>query len=237
MGILRQIEFYKNLFRHYTNYGRKYNYELVSHSDQITIPKVIHYCWFGKGKQSALIEKCIESWKEILPEYEIVLWNEDNFPIDKYPFAKQALEDKKWAFVSDVARLHALYYYGGVYMDTDVEVIKPIDNFLQHGFFSSYESGRHLPTGIMGAKKGNNYVKLLLDWYKFPYSKAYYRIANTRIITKLTRIYCKLHLDGKQYEFADCCYYPREYFCPKWENDKFLVTENTYTIHHFTGMW
>lgn len=237
MGILRQIEFYKNLFRHYTNYGRKYNYELVSHSDQITIPKVIHYCWFGNGKQSALIEKCIASWKEILPEYEIVLWNEDNFPVDKYPFAKQALEDKKWAFVSDVARLHALYYYGGIYMDTDVEVLKPLDKFLHHGFFSSYESGRHLTTGIMGGKKGNNYIKLLLDWYNFPYGKAYYRIANTRIITKLTRIYCKLHLDGKRYEFADCCYYPREYFCPKWENDKFLVTENTYTIHHFTGMW
>ena len=107
MGMFRQIEFYKNLLRHYVYYGRRYNYELVSYSEQVTIPKVIHCCWFGKGKQSQLIEKCIASWKAILPEYEILLWNEDNFPMDKYPFAKQALKDKKWAFVSDVARLPA----------------------------------------------------------------------------------------------------------------------------------
>lgn len=84
------------------------------------ILKTIHYCWFGCGKQNDLIQKCISTWKDVLPEYKIILWNEDNFPVNKYPFAKQALHDKKWAFVSDVARLHALYYHGGIYMDTYV---------------------------------------------------------------------------------------------------------------------
>ena len=205
---------------------------------QDTIPKIIHYCWFGRGKQNELIKRCISSWKQYLPEYEIILWNEDNFPVNEYPFAQQALMDKKWAFVSDVARLYALYYYGGIYMDTDVEVLKPLDKFLSHGFFSGYESLRHIPTGIMGAKKHNEYVKLLLSWYNDKcYGKDYYEIANTRIITRITRLNCGLKVNGKQFNFGDCCYYPREYFCPERTENGWKISANTYTIHHFTGLW
>ena len=173
-----------------------------------------------------------------MPEYDIVLWNEENFPLDDYPFAKQALKDKKWAFVSDVARLHALYYHGGIYMDTDVEVIRPLDIFLEHGFFSGYESERHLPTGLMGGKKGNLYLKLLLQWYKNRnYSNDYYEIANTRIITRITRLNCEIRLNGEEYVFGDNYYYPREYFCLDKLDGIWNVTNNTYCIHHFTGLW
>lgn len=234
----QQIVFYKNLYRHFLKYSMHYNAHELELLEQDRIPKIIHYCWFGNGKQNDLIKKCIESWKEVLPEYDIVLWNEENFPYDKYPFAAQALKDRKWAFVSDVARLYALYYYGGVYMDTDVEVLKPLDPFLHHTFFSSYESDRHIPTGLMGAKKGSKYIDLLLSWYKdCTYGEDYYEIANTRIITRITRLNCGMKINGEQYNFANNYYYPRDYFCPSTDGDKWNITENTYAIHHFTGLW
>lgn len=241
--IRQQVVFYYNLYYHYFHYGRKFDkngiecndYDVNNRND---IPKVIHYCWFGNGKMDEKLQKCMASWKKVLPEYEQVLWNEENFPFDKYPFALQALKDKKWAFVSDVCRLHALYYYGGIYMDTDVEVLKPIDEFLHHGFFSSYESKRQIPTALMGAKKHNYYVKLLLDWYiDHNYGQDFYEIANTRIITKITQLCCNLHLDGKKYQFGDCCYYPNDFFCPERVGEQWMLTENSCSIHHVTGAW
>ena len=94
------------------------------------IPKIIHYCWFGKGPKPELAIKCIESWKKYCPDYEIKEWNEDNFDLNYNAYVKEAYENKKWAFVTDVVRLYALVNYGGIYMDTDVEVIKPLDEFL-----------------------------------------------------------------------------------------------------------
>lgn len=232
------VVFYYNIYAHYFKYGRKYNCSETAIYEQSKIPKVIHYCWFGRGKQNDLIKKCIESWEKVLPEYDVVLWNEDNFPFEIYPFAKQALNDRKWAFVSDVARLHALYYYGGIYMDTDVEMLKPLDNFLNHGFFSSYESRRYIHTGLMGGKKGNLYLKLLLQWYENKnYGEDFYEIANTRIITRITRLNCGMQINGNKYVFGDNFYYPREYFCPEKINDEWKVTNNSYCIHHFTGLW
>lgn len=233
----QKLNFYKDILYHYFRYGRFY--KIGSRANGYgSIPKVIHYCWFGKGEKSADIEKCMETWHKVLPEYDIVLWNEENFPFDKYPFALQALKDKKWAYVSDVARLHALYYYGGIYMDTDVEVLKPLDLFLKHGFFSGYESIRHIPTGLMGGKAFNEYVGMLLKWYEGrTYGTDYYEIANTRIITRITRLCCNLKRDDKLFEFNDCCFYPSEFFCPKRNNDGWDVTNNTYAIHHMTGSW
>lgn len=123
-------------------------------------------------------------------------------------------------------------------MDTDVEMIKPLDEFLGYGFFSSFESKEHLSTGLMGAKKGNLYVKLLLDWYRDKiYGKDFYEIANTRIITRITRMNCGITMNGEQYKFADNCYYTRDYFCPEIVNGKWNITKNTCCIHHFTGLW
>lgn len=94
------------------------------------IPKKIHYCWFGRGPLPELARKCIASWRKYLPEYEIKEWNEDNFDLDAYPYVREAYDSRKFAFVTDVVRLYALYNEGGIYMDTDVEVLKPLDSIL-----------------------------------------------------------------------------------------------------------
>ena len=102
------------------------------------IPKKIHYCWFGHGEMPKLAKKCIKSWNKYCPDYEIKEWNEDNFDIDKYPYVREAYDNRKFAFVTDVVRLYAIYTEGGIYMDTDVEVLKPLDPFLKHIAFSGY---------------------------------------------------------------------------------------------------
>ena len=113
------------------------------------IPKVIHYVWMGKGTKSEFMLRCIDSWKKYLPDYEIVEWNEERFDVRSNPYTEEAYNCKKWAFVSDYVRLYALYTEGGVYMDTDVEVIKPLDRFLEHPAFSGFESRTDIPTGII----------------------------------------------------------------------------------------
>ncbi len=117
------------------------------------IPKTIHYCWFGDNPKSELIKKCIESWKEFAPDFDIVEWNETNFDISKYKYAKQAYEKKNYAFVSDVARFDVLNTYGGIYLDTDVELIKPIERLLNNNLFMGYDQKGLIATGlIMGSE-------------------------------------------------------------------------------------
>lgn len=129
------------------------------------IPKKIHYCWFGRGEKPALVKKCMASWKKYLPEYELKEWNEDNFDLDLFPFTREAYESRKYAFVTDVVRLYALYNEGGVYMDTDVEVLKPLDSFLHHIAFSGFEDDTQVPTGIMASEKNSIWAKENLDYY------------------------------------------------------------------------
>ena len=137
------------------------------------IPKVIHYCWFGRGKMPEMALKCIESWKKYLPEYKIKEWNEDNFDLDMYPYVREAYDNRKFAFVTDVVRLYALYNEGGIYMDTDVEVLKSLDPFLHHNAFSGFEDDKNIPTGIMASEKGGRWAKENLDYYSstLPWSR------------------------------------------------------------------
>lgn len=236
---VQQILFYKDMIDHYLKHGREYLNDKSEPSRDLSdkIPKIIHYCWFGRGEMNDTIKKCIKSWTEQLPDYELCLWTEDNFPVDEYPFAKKALKDHKWAYVADVARLHALYYYGGIYMDTDVEVLRPFDDLLENDFFASFESELHASIGTAGAKKGNRYIKLLLGWYKNrELGKIYYMMANTRIVTKLTQLYCGLKRNGKTQRFKDGVFFSRDYFLPEKIGDCWKLTDNTYTIHHFTDL-
>jgi len=129
------------------------------------IPKIIHYCWFGRNPLPSLAVKCINSWKKYLPEYEIKEWNESNFDVEKYRFAKEALDCKKYAFVSDVCRLYVIEKFGGIYMDTDVEVLKPLDCFLHHTAFSGFENDSFVPTGIMASVKGGVWANEMLAYY------------------------------------------------------------------------
>jgi len=231
LGGFKNLVFYKDLYTHYLKQiGTEHTI-----SSQRSIPKIIHYCWFGHNQPTEKMKKCMDSWYKFLPDYSLTLWNEDNFPFEKYPFAEQAYKHKQYAFVADVARLYALHYYGGIYMDTDVEVIKPLDEFLQYGAFSSYETNYLISTGIIGAKQNNNWIRLLLSWYDgLNYSKYYKNIANTKIISKITELHYGIKLK-KLSSFIlpndDLRIFPREW-CPSRN-----ITENSYCIHHFTGSW
>lgn len=131
------------------------------------IPKVIHYCWFGNNPKPELVLRCIESWKVHCPDYELLEWNEQNFDVAQHPFMKAAYEAKKWAFVSDVARLLVVYQYGGIYLDTDVELHMPLDIQLQYECFFAFESAAYIASGLgFGAIKEHPYIKVMIDSYQ-----------------------------------------------------------------------
>lgn len=210
----------------------------------MAIPKVIHYCWFGKGEKPDLAKKCIESWKKYCSDYEFKEWNEENFDINSNEYVKQAYESRKFAFVTDYVRLYALYNEGGVYMDTDVEVLKPIDEFLKHKAFSSFENNNMIPTGLMAAEKGNEWIKDLLDEYndlKFIDEDGNMDLTtNVTRITNLTKEKYGLKLESSFQDLKDgiVTMYPYDYFCPKdWTTGEINLTDNSYTIHHFSGSW
>lgn len=207
------------------------------------IPKVIHYCWFGPNPKSELALKCIDSWKAYCSDYRIIEWNEDNFNINCCPYVREAYEEKKWAFVTDYVRLWVLYNYGGIYMDTDVEVLGSLDSFLCHEAFSGFEDGKHIPTAIMGSVVNNSWVRINLEIYNDKHFKLMNGhldlTTNVETITKLTSSRYKIRLDNTLQDLGDVVIYPRDYFCPKdYLTAKLLYkTANTVTIHHFDGSW
>lgn len=206
------------------------------------IPKVIHYVWISGEPKPESVLKCIESWKKYCPDYEIKEWNKNNFDVNSSEFVKEALECKKYAFVADYVRLYALYHEGGVYMDSDVEVIKPLDKFLKHSVFSGFENAIWLQAAIMGAEKGNEWIKLLLDYYKdrhFIVDGKMNMTTNVDIITALTRIFYDVKLNNTNQELKNDVYlYSNDYFCPKnYVTGKIELTENSHAIHHFAGSW
>lgn len=206
------------------------------------IPKKIHYCWFGRGKMPDMAIKCIDSWKKNLPEYEIKEWNEDNFDLNMFPYVREAYENRKFAFVTDVVRLYALYTEGGIYMDTDVEVLKPLDRFLEHVAFSGFEDEHNVPTGIMASEKGGKWAKENLAYYNnrnFKLDDGTFDM--TTNVTIITNYMLKFGLKQNNtfQDFKDLItLYPKDYFCPKsYIDGKINLTENSYTIHHFAGSW
>lgn len=206
------------------------------------IPKIIHYCWFGRGPKPQLALDCIESWKRVLPEYEIKEWNEDNFDLDMYSYAREAYDNRKFAFVTDIVRMYALYYEGGVYMDTDVEMLKPLDPFLHHAAFSGFESEIKFPTGLMAAEKGSKWAKDNLDWYEGKHMvKEDGTLDLTTNVTIIMGVMRELgvRLNNTYQDFPGYfTLYPRDYFCPyERKSKKLLTTENSVCIHHFAGSW
>ena len=206
------------------------------------IPKIIHYCWFGRGKKPQQALDCIASWKKILPEYEIKEWNEDNFDLDRYPYAREAYDNRKFAFVTDVVRLYALYNEGGIYMDTDVEVLKPLDPFLHHIAFSGFENDTSIPTGIMASEKDSVWAKENLDYYEGRhFVKPDGTFDMTTNVVTITNYLLKYGLkrNNSYQDFPDLVtMYPKDYFCPKsYKDGRIYLTENTVTIHHFAGSW
>lgn len=207
------------------------------------IPKKIHYCWFGRGQMPELAVNCINSWKKYLPDYELVLWNEDNFDINCNQYVKEAYESKKYAFVTDYVRLYALYHHGGIYMDTDVEVLKSLDEFLEHTAFTGCENDQMCVTGTMASEKGHKWIEDLLKDYEYKKfilpDGSFDKTPNTQMITELTiNKYGWKPRNEHQVLKEGLNIYPFEVFCAKdWKTGKITSTSKTYTIHHFSGSW
>lgn len=206
------------------------------------IPKVIHYCWFGRNPKPKKILDCIASWKRVLPEYAIKEWNEDNFDLECCDYVREAYEAKKWAFVTDYVRLYALYTEGGIYLDSDVEVVKSLDPYLNCAAFSGRESARSCLTGTMGAEKGSAWIRDMIE----PYATRVFLKADGSLNLTTNVVYANEVLLPKGLPFEDAPFeipgyvkiYPTEVFCPKSLRDNcYRVTENTVTIHHFASSW
>ena len=205
------------------------------------IPKIIHYCWFGRNEMPEQYQNYIKTWKMFCPGYKIIEWNEDNFNVESIPYVSEAYKSKKYAFVTDYVRLYALDSIGGIYMDTDVEVLKNLDCFLSEKGFSGFERINAVPTGIMGAEKGNHFINKLLCQYDGLHfvgeNGCYDETTNVKRITD-TAMELGLVLNNKKQTIDDFTFYPTEYFCPKSSRTlEIKCTQNSYTIHHFAGSW
>lgn len=205
------------------------------------IPKKIHYCWFGGNPLPELAQKCIASWKKYCPDYEIIEWNESNFDIDCCVYVREAYEAKKWAFVSDVARLYALVNCGGIYMDTDVEVLRPLDDLLAYEAVSGFEAVDRIPTGLMACREGQPlFVELLHDYDNAHFVKEDGTYDTTTNVTRITNTCLKygLQLDNTLQTVNGFTLLPYDYLCPKNVETKIVtITNNTLVIHHFDGSW
>lgn len=206
------------------------------------IPKIVHYCWFGGKEKPSQVKKCIESWYKYLPDYQIIEWNENNFDIEKYQYVKDAYEAKKYAFVSDVARVEALLQYGGIYFDTDVEVLKSFNPVLDTKCLLGFEEGNYAATSMMGAEPGHALFNMFLDLYKnISFYDANGEIIQGTNVTKLTKL-----LDQKGFVRNNCYQeledgikiYPKEYFSPYvYTYGVYQITEKSYCVHHFAVSW
>ena len=209
------------------------------------IPKKIHYCWLSNEPLPAKLQACVESWKKYLPDYEIVKWDLNKFPLEKNIWVRQAFESKRYAFAADYIRLYALATEGGIYFDSDVEVIKPFDDLLDLPYFICKENS---PQGLEAATigKGTSWVLKCLDYYKDRKFVNDNGEMNTIVLPRILLncikssfqiedIYDQSHF-GKD---KNTIYvFPHDYFSPKnYVTKKLIITTNTYSIHHFAGTW
>lgn len=219
------------------------------------IPKIIHYCWFGGNPLPKSAIKCIESWKKFLPDYEIKEWNESNYDVHKIPYIHEAYEAKKYAFVSDYARFDILYQYGGIYFDTDVQVIKPMDDIIAEGPFMGREAGAFmtaygLPEGLavapglaLGAEKEMPFYRQVLVAYsdmRFINEDGSY---NTHTVVEyITRELLKNGLTDENdnvTKVSDILIYPADVFCPMdhTKSNEVTITDRTVSIHLYDCSW
>lgn len=209
------------------------------------IPKIIHYCWFGGKPFPPLVEMCINSWKKNLPDYEFVQWDENKIDIHSSPWLFQCIQNKKYAFAADYTRCYALFHYGGIYLDTDVEVIKKFDDLLFNKSFIGFDSSGSMESAIIGSEKGTKWINNMLDYYnKRNFVKEDGNRLDMRPIPGI--IYEVLgknyHIDNKDnntlLNYGDICIYPFDFFSPKnCHTGKIKLSPKTYTIHHFDGSW
>ena len=208
----------------------------------MSIPKKIHYCWLGRNPKPKSVLKCIESWKKFCPDYEIIEWNEDNLDISSHLYSRQAYEAKAWAFATDYFRLWIVYTHGGIYLDTDVELLKPLDALISETGYMGFDENELVATGLgFACEKGNALIGALLkDYDDIPFVLAdgtYDMIPcpdrNTETIKNLG-----LNTAVKNQVFMGIHFLPEDYLCPiKYYTGKKVITPNTYSIHHFCASW
>lgn len=215
------------------------------------IPKIIHYVWMGGNPLPDYANKNIETWKKFNPDYEIKEWNESNFDINYCKYEKEVYESKKFGFIGDIIRFYALYHFGGIYMDVDVECIKSFDSLLDNNAVLGFEGKYHFSNAILMSEKGNPLFKYFLDQYndrsfksddKYLWGCGYDLFSGPAIMTSAFMKYYKKHfIKNGDYNFPDVLILPYDYLSPNiysCPNDHYeCITENTVTIHHFEGSW
>lgn len=205
------------------------------------IPKRIHYCWFGRGEKSKLAQKCIASWKNYCPDYELIEWNEDNFPIDDHPYAHYCLEHKKWAFLSDFVRLVVVAEQGGIYFDTDVELIKKPDELLRYEAFYGFENDQNIATGLgFGAQANHPTILAMRQQYmelQPQVDGSFPEIVCPALNTKALLPF-GLNLNGLRQNVAGAEILPADYLNPFDDpTGQLNKTENTISIHWYSKSW
>lgn len=210
------------------------------------IPKIIHMCWFGTDGNGYPkdVQRCIHSWKKYMPDYKIMIWDSDSFNPEICRYTMEAYQEKKWAYVSDYVRLYAIYNYGGIYMDCDVEVLRTFDNLLNLKGFTGFEDDKHIASWILGGEKGNPVFKDLLKHYddrRFILENGEYDMTPNPV--PMTKYFIKKGLNVKKsskiQKLKNITVFPMEYFCPfnPYRKAGECFTENTYCNHYFNGSW
>jgi mannosyltransferase OCH1-like enzyme len=209
------------------------------------IPKIIHYCWFGENQLTKIEQKCVASWKKYFPDYEIKKWNESNYNVHKIVYIDEAYAAKKYAFVSDYARFDILYQYGGLYFDTDVEVIKPFDDILSRGAFMGCENQGSIITvnpglGLASPPGLDIYKEILNVYSKLSFINIDGDFNLTTVVQYTTEVLKNYGLANKDeiQNIQGITIYPKEYFCPDLLFLKLTkLSKNTHSIHHYAGSW
>lgn len=195
------------------------------------IPKRLHYCWFGGASKPDLTHFCIDSWQRNCPTYEIVEWNEGNFPVDSFPIAAAAYRLKKFAFVSDVARAYALHSEGGIYLDSDLELRRSLDRFLIHSAFTGFERKGIPFTAVWGSVPQHKLAKMVLDYYTMVDITDVMGIPNTTFVSEI--LVKEFNVNRELDSLQDCAeglvIYPSNFFC--------INVPDNYSVHHFAGTW
>lgn len=195
------------------------------------IPKKIHFCWFSGEPYPENVQRCLDSWKKFLPDFESVLWDAEKARATGIPWVIEALEQKKWAFAADAVRLYALHTEGGFYFDTDVEVLRPLDNLLERPYAFGYENGSHrIEAAVMGCEAGNKPIGAALDFYRKAHFEYRENGVDDMVLPKI--------LADAFAPFPEIEILPESAFSPKsFMDGKIRTTEETYCIHHFDSAW
>lgn len=205
------------------------------------IPKKIHYCWFGRGEKPKLAQKCIASWKKYCPDYEIIEWNEDNFDLDYNAYTRYCYDNKKWAFLSDFVRLVVVAEYGGLYFDTDVELLKSPDELLQYGAFYGFENNSNIATGLgFGSQANHPTILAMRGKYEEvePDVDGNYPLIVCPALNTAALIPFGLRLDGSRQNIAGAEILPVEYLNPYDDPTGSLTkTKNTISVHWYSKSW